>query len=142
MPIREDDRYRNLIGGHVRTCTCVDCENRQHGRPTRQQQISSYHRTPPKEMIERGLQQREEEREARMERERQAGTRRTPPKEMIERDLQQREEEREARMERERQAETRPLLKSTVPVIIMVAIFILLLVGTLLLGTVLNVNTP
>ncbi len=28
MP-REDETYRNASGGHVRTCTCVDCTNRR-----------------------------------------------------------------------------------------------------------------
>ena len=32
MPAREEDRYRNTVGGHVPACTCVDCVNRRLSR--------------------------------------------------------------------------------------------------------------
>ena len=35
MPPREDETYRNLIGGHTRTCTCLDCTRRRRGLPSR-----------------------------------------------------------------------------------------------------------
>ena len=108
MAPREDDTYRNLAGGHVRTCTCPLCTAKRLGnkpirekyshQPTEQdwqEFIKGISQMPksaddeknvsdkppskaPGEIRERRKQATAEERKARMERERQAGTRSRP----------------------------------------------------------------
>ena len=34
MPDREDERNRNLQGGHTRTCSCADCIRKRSGLPS------------------------------------------------------------------------------------------------------------
>ena len=104
MPDREDERHRNLQRGHTRTCSCADCVRKRAGLPpvppsaeeVEKSSAELRERTParatahaetskdaseilqtsvrpavrPKELVER-------EREERMHKERDAGTR--PP---------------------------------------------------------------
>ncbi len=35
MPPREDETYRNSVGGHTRTCTCEDCTQNRQGVRTK-----------------------------------------------------------------------------------------------------------
>ena len=115
MPIRKDDRYRNLIGGHLRTCTCTECVRRRLGPPIKPQQLpKTEHSDQDWQDFVDEINQVDVSNEIQSQR-KQLNFVRHFPAEIRERNAKAIEEERQSVMERKRQAENRPSPKSTAP---------------------------